>query len=320
MKTNVLIKLLAGREIRSGTALAAELGVSRTAVWKQVKRAIEQGHQIETVRGKGYRLVGTIDFLDRADILTSLPRNVRRRVSLQVLDSVDSTNAEVSRRFAADEATVLVSLADAQTAGRGRRGRDWQSPRGENLYLSLGLSLPGGFSALDGFSLVVGVAAVETLSALGVRNLSLKWPNDILHHGHKLGGILIELQGELEGVARIVAGVGLNVHMTDAPGVDQDWTSLGLIEPATSWQRNRVASLLVASIISAFDEFSIHGFPAFRQRWQRWDAFAGKALKTTQGDYQGVGRGIDEVGNYQVETSNGIECVRAGEISFRVMP
>lgn len=319
MKINVLMKLLAGGEVISGAALASELGVSRTAVWKQVRRAIDRGYQIETVRGRGYRLAESIDLLDRDAILSGLPDSFRGRISLQVEDSVDSTNAEVSRRFAEGEGAVIVSLADAQTAGRGRRGRSWQSPQGKNLYLSLGLSLSGGFSALDGFSLVVGVAVVEALSSLGVRDLSLKWPNDILHLGHKLGGILIELQGELEGAARIVAGLGLNVHMTEAPGVDQDWTSLALIDPTTPWQRNHLGSLLSASIISAFDEFSRHGFSAFRERWQRWDAFAGNALRTTHGDYHGIGRGIDDAGNYLVETSGGIECVRAGEISFRVM-
>lgn len=318
MKTNVLVKLLAGGAVHSGADLATKLGVSRTAVWKQVRRATERGYQIETLRGKGYRLVGTVDLLDRNDILSRLPESVRQRVALQVLDSVDSTNADVIRRFAANETAVLISLADAQTAGRGRRGRAWQSPRGENLYLSLGLSLPGGFSALDGFSLVVGVAAVEALSAVGVKGLGLKWPNDILHHGRKLAGILIELQGELGGVARIVAGIGLNVHMTDAPDVNQDWTSLALIDPEAPWQRNRLGSLLISSIISAFDEFSNKGFPAFQQRWQRLDAFDGKALRTVQGDYQGVGRGIDEEGNYRVETSDGVECIRAGEISLRV--
>ena len=319
MKSNVLIKLLASGEVQSGSNLAAALGVSRTAVWKQIRRAIDRGYPIETVRGKGYRLVGHVDLLDRDDLLAGLPDPVLGRVSVQVLDSVDSTNAEVSRRFAAGETAILVSLADAQTAGRGRRGRNWQSPQGENLYLSLGLSLPGGFSALDGFSLVVGVAAVETLSALGVQDLSLKWPNDILHRGHKLGGILIELQGELEGVARIVAGVGLNVHMTDAVGVGQDWTSLTLIDPVTSWQRSRIGSALVSSIISAFDEFAQCGFEVFRQRWQRWDAFEGRPLRTVHGDYQGVGRGIDASGNYLIETTSGIQCVRAGEISFRVV-
>ncbi|WP_166263148.1 bifunctional biotin--[acetyl-CoA-carboxylase] ligase/biotin operon repressor BirA [Marinobacter caseinilyticus] len=320
MKTKALIQLLSDGSTHSGESLATELGVSRTAVWKQVKRAESKGYRIQTIRGKGYRLCDSVDLLDESAVLSLLPPQSRALVTLHVMDSVDSTNAEVIRQCAQEPAGVVVCLADTQTAGRGRRGRVWQSPPGENLYLSMGLTLPGGFAALEGLSLVIGVALTDALESMGVSGLALKWPNDLLLEGHKLAGILIELQGELEGAAQIVAGIGLNVHMTTAPAVDQAWTSLALASPegAVKWERNRIAATLIAAILDAVDTFSNRGFVAFRERWQRRDYFQGRSLMASQGEHQGIGRGIDEAGHYRIETQNGLTTVRAGEISLRV--
>lgn len=319
MKIKALISLLADGMIHSGASLAAEFGVSRTAIWKLVNRAAEKGYRIETIRGKGYRLTESVDLLDYDALLATIPAVYRDRIQLQVMDTVDSTNAEVIRRRSSGQSGILICLADTQTAGRGRRGRVWQSPAGDNLYLSLGLTLRGGFSAIEGLSLVIGVALAEALEALGVGDIGLKWPNDLQSQGKKLAGILIELQGELEGAAQVVAGVGLNVHMIQAPAVDQAWTSLALVGgSAQKWKRNEIAATLIVSVLDAVESFSEQGFSAFRERWQQRDVFLGQPLTTSQREIQGVGRGIDESGHYRVETPDGIEVVRAGEISLRM--
>lgn len=321
MKTNVLIGLLADGQVHSGESLASCLGISRTAVWKQIKRASERGFSIETIRGKGYRLITPVDLLSADTILASLDASRRQQVELRVLDEVDSTNAEIIRHRPATGARVPVCLADSQTAGRGRRGREWLSPKGKNLYISFGLTCRGGFALLDGLSLVFGVAVAEALERAGLGGVRLKWPNDIVVEGSKLAGILVELQGELqEGVVQVVAGIGLNVHMTEATGVDQAWTSLTKTKPDVDWQRNRLAAELIESVLAVTERFAADGFAPFRSRWQDRDLFLDQSLVTTAGDWSGVGRGIDSAGNYLIETGDGIRTVRAGEISLRVSP
>lgn len=320
MKSRALISLLADGHVHSGQSLASRLGISRTAIWKQVKRAADEGYEIETIRGKGYRLITAVDLLESKAILGSIPEPLRHRVRLEVREEVDSTNAEIIRHRPAQGALEIpVCIADHQTAGRGRRGREWQSPRGQNLYLSLGLTFHGGFAMLDGLSLVLGVATAEALEVMGSGQVGLKWPNDIFLGKGKVAGILVELQGELEeGVVQVVAGIGLNVHMKQAEGVTQAWDSLSVASPGVDWARNELAASLIDSLVSAADEFADSGFAAFRERWQQRDIFAGKSLVASQGGLAGVGVGIDSSGNYLLETEDGVTAVRAGEISLRV--
>ncbi|SFM79916.1 biotin--[acetyl-CoA-carboxylase] ligase [Marinobacter zhejiangensis] len=320
MKTKVLVSLLADGAVHSGESLAQQLGISRTAVWKQVRRAMDQGVQIETLKGKGYRLVERVDLLERGQIESGLTETLRSQLELLVLDQVDSTNAEVMRRRSKLGGPSLVCIADSQSAGRGRRGRVWQSPRGENLYISFGLGIQGGFAALDGLSLVFGVALADMLVAEGVDDIQLKWPNDVYWQGRKLAGILIELQGEFqEGEVQVVAGMGMNVHMRSVDGVDQPWVSLSQLMPERRWSRNDIAAQLIASVLSAHADFQQRGFAAFRERWMARDMFAGKSLIATQGGLEGTGRGIAADGSYLLEVSSGeLMPVRAGEISLRV--
>lgn len=319
MKYKALIKLLSDGQVHSGERLAHALGVSRTAVWKQVRRAIEDGFEIGTVRGRGYKLVAPIDLLDAGEILGGLEEEYRRKISLQVLDEVDSTNAQVLRQMAAGVGDVPVTIADGQTMGRGRRGRAWLSPRGENLYLSAGLTFYGGFAALDGLSLVLGVAVAEVLEGLGVPGVKLKWPNDIFLPEGKLGGVLVELEGELqEGTVRVVAGIGINVHMNRMDNVDQPWSSLIRQCSDTSWQRNVIASALIRSLLQSAALFADKGFEVFREAWQTRDLFEGRHIVARGGEVSGIGNGIDRQGNYLVDTKDGVVAIRAGEVSLRV--
>ncbi|TGN38597.1 biotin--[acetyl-CoA-carboxylase] ligase [Marinobacter confluentis] len=323
MKSRALLGLLADGQVHSGESLAAALGVSRTAVWKQVRRAIEDGYSIDTIKGKGYRLMTPLDLLDADAILDQLPDNLVSSISsLQVHDQLDSTNAEVIRQRALKRNSgVLVCLAEHQTAGRGRRGRQWQSPRGENLYLSLGLTFRGGFAILDGLSLALGLAVAEALDRQGAKRVGLKWPNDLFIDDCKLAGILVELQGELEeGLIEVVAGIGINVHMSQADGVEQAWTSLSRSMPDLTWQRNEIAAGVIESVLQFSEEFAANGFESFRSRWQDRDIFRGQPLATADGSLLGKGSGVDQQGNYLIDVDGEIEKVRAGEISLRASP
>ncbi len=319
MRSKALIALLSDGDVHSGESLAGQLGVSRTAVWKQIRRAMDEGFSIQTIRGRGYQLKTAVDLLDQPAILNDVDPAHRERLSLRVLDEVDSTNAEVVRQLAEGGSGIPAVIADCQTAGRGRRGRTWSSPRGQNLYLSMGLTFHGGFAVLDGLSLVLGVAVANALESLGASQIGLKWPNDIFLPGGKLGGILIELQGELqEGVVQVIAGIGINVHMAKAEEVDQPWASLGNGCPSVHWSRNAVAGAVINAVLDACNQFSERGFRDFRAPWQSRDIFFDQPLQAKNGELSGTGAGIDETGNYLVRTSAGTTPVRAGEISLRV--
>jgi BirA family biotin operon repressor/biotin-[acetyl-CoA-carboxylase] ligase len=318
MKTKVLISRLNDGEIHSGQSLATEFGVSRTAIWKTARRALKEGFKLRTVRGHGYQLARPVDFLDQDIIAKNVKSASSRSLALSVVDEIDSTNAEVMRMLARGECAMPVVAAETQTAGRGRRGQPWCSPVGENIYLSMGLSLSGGFSAVDGLSLVLGVAVAEALECLGAGPIGLKWPNDIFIDGTKVGGILVDLQGELQdGVVHAIVGLGLNVHMTAAPAIDQAWTSLALARPQLAWSRNALISTLITSIADASDKFQSAGFAEFRSSWQSRDVFFNRQIVARDGELQGVGQGINHSGNYVLQTNQGEFAVRSGEISLR---
>ncbi|WP_100641587.1 biotin--[acetyl-CoA-carboxylase] ligase [Marinobacter salexigens] len=322
MKLKALVALLSDRKVHSGESLAQQLGVSRTAIWKQVRRLTDEGFEVARIRGRGYQLVSRVDLLDSTMIADLLEPDLAAEVHLRVLGEVDSTNAEVLRQVAKGcDHKLPIIIADAQTAGRGRRGRAWQSPRGENLYLSMGLVFHGGFSILDGLSLVFGVAVAEALEGLGAPEVGLKWPNDIFLPGGKLGGILVELQGELqEGVVRVVVGIGVNVHMLSADDVDQPWISLGKACADIEWSRNQIAAAVIRAVSETASVFSREGFGAFQEAWQKRDIYCGQQIQVRGGELQGIGCGIDSSGNYLLKTAEGeVVPVRAGEISMRVV-
>lgn len=317
-KNQTLLSILSDGEWHSGEALAQSLGVSRTAVWKQLNRLIEPGLAIERVRGKGYRLQGHLDLLDHDAIISLLADSARRRASLEVLDKVDSTNSRVMQFERRGGDDVFICVADRQTQGRGRRGRVWSSPAGENIYLSMGVRLQGGFSALEGLSLVVGIAVCRALESLGLKGAALKWPNDVLFNGCKLAGILIELQGELEGAVRVIVGVGINVHMdrVDA-AVDQPWVSLDRAAPSVTWRRNEIIAEVVNQTLEALAHFERAGFTAFQDEWRARDGLLGASLHTEPENLQGVGAGVDSAGAYLLDTADGQVIIRAGELSLR---
>jgi len=218
-----LLKLLKDGRFHSGQALGAALGVSRSAVWKQLQQLeVEFGLVIHKVRGRGYQLASPLVLLSELEIAAATPST---SWPVHVYDSIDSTNAEALRLVGKGVVAPFVVVAERQTAGRGRRGRQWVSPFAENIYYSLLLRIDGGMRQLEGLSLVVGLAVLQALRELGIAGAGLKWPNDVLVDNKKIAGILLELVGDPADVCHVVLGVGINVDMQGADLVDQLWTS-----------------------------------------------------------------------------------------------
>lgn len=318
-----LVTRLADGQYHSGQALAETLGVSRTAVWKQLNRLqVDFGLTVESVKGRGYRIPGGVELLEATRVREALsPRSRALLGELLIEPALDSTNAEALRRLAAGAGPGFCCSAELQTAGRGRRGRPWVSPFARNLYLSLTWEYEGGAAALEGLSLAVGVAVVRALEELGASGLQLKWPNDLLFQGAKLGGVLLEMVGDAAGRCQVVVGVGINVHMPQAAAdtIDQSWTDLRRVAGDGLPGRNRLLAALLDHLLPLLASFGASGFAPWRDAWMALDAFAGAPVVISSGEFRkaGIARGVDERGALQLETSLGLQPVYGGEISLR---
>lgn len=314
----LLLRLAAGPA--TGDALVQGTGLTRAAVWKRVEALREAGVRIEAQPGRGYALAEPLDLLERDDILQALPTEVRSRVAaLEVAWSLDSTNSELLRRQTpVDAATIL--LAEQQTGGRGRRGRTWASPVAANLYLSIARHFSGGLARLGGLSLVAGIAVAEALRAQGFADIALKWPNDLVVGGRKLGGLLVEGGGEHGGPVRAVIGVGINVRMPEAfaRAIDQPWIDLAAmaISPPS---RNAIAAQVLRQMLPALDQFDEEGLAPFLSRYASLDALAGREvlIHSALGTEQGFAEGIAADGALQVRMAGQLRNVHAGEVSVR---
>ena len=309
----------------SGDVLAAELGLTRAAVWKRIEALREAGVAIDAAPGRGYRLAQPLDLLDADAIRTALPADVRADLAgLDVAWSLASTNSTLLRDEAPARGCAAL-LAERQTGGRGRRGRTWASPLAAHVYLSLARRFEGGLARLGGLSLVAGIAAAEALLALGLAEVRLKWPNDLVVADaaglRKLGGLLVEGGGEAGGAARAVIGLGLNVRMPAAvaAGIDQPWIDLAALRSSPP-PRNAVAAMLLAHLLPALSLFDARGLAPFLSRYAALDVLAGRAIRVHEatGTFDAVALGLADDGALRLRDAEGGERhVHAGDVSVR---
>ena len=312
-----LLKLLKDGRFHSGEALGAALGVSRSAVWKQLKHLeAELNLPIHKVRGKGYQLASPLVFLSAAEIALNAPSLAW---PVHIFDSIDSTNAEALRLVDAECAAPFLVLAEQQTAGRGRRGRKWVSPFAQNLYYSLVLRIDGGLRQLEGLSLVVGLAVMQALRKSGVQGASLKWPNDVLVEQKKIAGILLELVGDPADICHVVLGIGVNVNMQKADEVDQQWTSVHL-ETGSAVDRNRLVAQLGLQLRYYLERHRDTGFTALQEEWEQNHAWQGRAVSLIAGINQvdGVVLGVDPQGALRLSVDGVEKIYSGGELSLRL--
>lgn len=317
-----VLTILGDGEFHSGEGLAAQLGISRAAVWKIVRALEARGVEIYSVRGRGYRLAEPVEFLDQGRIAAELDDNIRSLVGeIEVHQHIESTNTYLLSRAKCGLAGGSVCLAELQSAGRGRRGRSWVSPYAANLYLSLLWRFQLGSSLLSGLSLASGVAVARVLQGIGVAEIGLKWPNDLLWRQRKLGGILLEFGGESSGPCYVVIGVGLNVAMPrmTKDAIDQPWIDLRSILGPGRLSRNRLAARVIGELVTVLNCFEREGLQDIVEEWKRFDLVAGQRVNLIlpTGTIVGIARGTDESGALLLQTDAGVKRFLAGEVSLR---
>ncbi|CNJ53930.1 bifunctional biotin--[acetyl-CoA-carboxylase] ligase/biotin operon repressor BirA [Yersinia mollaretii] len=308
-----LIGILADGAFHSGEQLGEMFGMSRAAINKHIQTVREWGLDIFTVPGKGYSLPAPIQLLDEQKILSYLPAG-----QVAVLPVVDSTNQYLLDRIG-ELKSGDACVAEYQHAGRGRRGRQWVSPFGANLYLSMFWRLEQGPAAAMGLSLVVGIVMAEVLHKLGAEKVRVKWPNDLYLNDKKLAGILVELTGKTGDAAQLVIGAGINLTMRESTTnvINQDW--INLQEAGVIIDRNKLTAELLSELRRAVVKFENEGLSAFISRWREMDNYLDRPVKLIIGNQEiyGIARGIDQQGALLLEQDGVIKPYIGGEISLR---
>ena len=341
-----LVQALKDGAWHSGETIAEAMGVSRTAVWKHAAHLPDWGLELESAAGQGYRLPRPLSLLDATALRDALDTPARTAVrDVQVHAELASTNAHLLAVNTLLPGAFDLCLAEYQTAGRGRRGRAWQSPFAAGLCFSFSWAfstLPPGLGAL---SLATGVAVRRTLARFGLAApVQLKWPNDLLVNGQKLGGILLELRAEAGGPAYVVLGIGLNVQvpaatreavaatgleLTDLEAVANSVASAAAQPTATDNApntalanttlptRTALAAALASELHAMLVQFTAEGFAPFHAEWSGADALAGSEVHWQEGERErsGTACGIALDGALQVRTAPGrVEPIYAGEV------
>ncbi len=317
-----ILSLLSDGLFHSGTEIAEKLNVSRSTINKHIQNLHELDVQVLAVSGKGYKLEKPVQLLEHQVIMQKLSKTAANSLSvLEIVDSIASTNRYLMDKAVQLTTQSMVCFAEHQTAGKGRRGRDWVSPFGHNIYLSILWRYQSGPGALSGLSLAVGVAVVKALENLGVVGVGLKWPNDIFWDKRKLGGVLIEISGESGGPCHAVIGLGLNCYIPEqsAVAITQEWVDLTAILNEKAIDRNQLAAELLNQLLPLLADYEGYGLSHYLSEWRRYDCMLGEPVEINIAEhrYQGVVSGIDDQGLLQVDMDGEMKSFASGEVSFR---
>lgn len=318
---NSLLLMLMDGQFHSGQALGQRLGVSRSAVWKKIKSLeTDYGLSIQRISGRGYRLSEPLSLLD-STLLTQTAHELGWNFALH--ERLDSTNTCCMQLIQqADYEKPQVVMAEWQTAGRGRRGRQWVSPViAQNLLFSLGLRLQADTRCLTGLSLVVGLAVLATLRYFGLAQAGLKWPNDVYVNNRKIAGILLELTGNPTDICHLVIGIGINLNMMphSQSAIEQPWTSLRY-ETGQRVNRTALAACLMQNLHHYLALQAQVGFQGLRHEWEQHHLWQGQRciLSTPNQEISGTALGIDDEGSLRLLVNGQEQSFCAGELSLRL--
>lgn len=316
----------------SGQELCEIFGVSRTAVWKAIKQLKESGYEIEAVQNKGYCLKAVPDILSKNE-LESIRKTRWIGHPICYFDEIDSTNTEAKRIAEAEEGghgTVIV--ADMQTAGRGRRGRNWSSPHGTGIFFTILLKPDINPSNASMLTLVKAMATARGIQQVTGLKPQIKWPNDIVLNGKKVVGILTEMSAQVDYVNHIVVGTGINVHQTEFPEeIAKTATSLDIELKAQGKEMQISRARLLEAVLEQFEIYyekyiQTQDLSAIAAEYNEILANCNRPVRVLDplGEFEGQALGINERGELLVERDSRTEGkerelvrVASGEVSVR---
>ena len=306
-------------------AVFEELASRRVASIAGLDRACRDQLQALGVQVRGQAVLDDdVDLLSAATIREALtPQTMDWLRELAVHAHIGSTNTALLGRLDTDGVTGRVVTAEVQTAGRGRRGRAWLSPFGRNLAVSIGVAIDRPPAELGALSLVVGLAVRDALLEYGLKDIDLKWPNDVLMHGRKLAGILIEL-ARPNPPAEVVIGIGVNVGCRQAIADRVEQAVADVAEQVEHPSRNRLLASLVNHVIAACGRFAAEGFAPYRALWDAAHHYHGRAVTLTLpgagspgNTVSGTILGVAMNGALRIASAAGEREYIAGEVSLR---
>jgi len=316
-----IIDVLADGKFHSGEILANQFQVSRVSIWNTISEAEQFGIEIHSVRGKGYKLTHAVELLDEMSIKRAIGEQANF-FNIEVMDITTSTNSVMMKKASEGLPHASCIATNIQTAGKGRRGRKWVSELGENLTFSFLWRFNQGAAMLSGLSLVVGIALIRTFKQLGINQALLKWPNDVLIFHEKtykkLAGILIELQGDMDGQSLAVIGIGINLNISkkqikkiDQPAIDLQTITQESMNP------NNLIALIIKELARVLSEFELNGFSSLKEEWVMSHAFHEKVISLTKGDGQNVTGKVTDIsdeGSLILQTNQGQQNFSSGEV------
>ena len=319
-----VLSILSDGKFHSGEAIAKNFNVSRVSIWQVIAEAEKLGIEIFSVRGKGYSLSQSVQFLDEGKVKQSIGE-IASWFNIKVFDILDSTNNFLMQEAPNGYPHASCVATNIQTSGKGRRGRQWQSSLGENLTFSFLWRFTKGTSALSGLSLAVGVSLIRSLKKISLKEALLKWPNDILVKDDevykKLAGILIEVQGDMDGQSAAIIGVGINLKLSKNQLAKIDQPAIGIsqciedeIDP------NQLLGIIIKDLTEVLAQFELNSFESFKDEWQSYDAFHDQSISISSSDggmISGKEHGVNNTGALEVITEGGIKTFSSGEVSIR---
>ena len=319
-----VLNILSDGKFHSGEAIAKHFKVSRVSIWQAIAEAEKLGVEIFSVRGKGYSLSHPVQFIDEVKVKKAIGE-MASWFNIKVFDVLDSTNNFLMQEAPKGYPHASCVVANIQTSGKGRRGRQWQSSLGENLTFSFLWRFTKGAAALSGLSLAVGTSLIRSLKKINVNQALLKWPNDILvkdDEGYKkLAGILIELQGDMDGQCAAIIGIGINLKLSKNQLAKIDQPAIGINQCIDNEvDTNEFLGIIIKDLTEVSAKFESNNFEYFKDEWQSYDAFQDQFISISLGDggiISGKEHGVNDMGALEVITEDGIKTFSSGEVSIR---
>lgn len=319
MKAAILKILRETGDYVSGQEICEKLGVSRTAVWKVIRQLQEEGYQVDAARSRGYRIIDGPDVMTAEEVESLLDTEWAGKPVVYYPET-DSTNIRI--RHLGDEGAPHGTLAvsDRQTAGRGRRGRTWESPGGSCIYMSILLRPDLAPEKAPMLTLVMACGVAEGIMDCADVKVQIKWPNDIIVSGKKLAGILTEMSTQVDYINHVTVGVGINVNVQNFPEEIQTATSL-LSETGTQTKRAPV----IAAVMKHFEEnykifMQTEDMSGLMEKYSSLLVNQGREVLILEKDaeYKAYAEGINQKGELVVRREDGtVENICAGEVSVR---